>query len=1065
MQYISSKLGALLVLLCCINLAAQQRTNPVTQIRWPLATGTVNPVTPAQACTTVNYGQPYTNTTTGVLFVCAASGWTVTGSGATTPATNLLYKGNNTVNGVVAATPGTDYVVPSGNVATATALAASPTQCTGSQFAQGVAPNGNANCGTPAGGGGSPGGVSFDNQTNISGAFAAGDTGIYTYTPSTHTLNTRNQSMTGTFIQTAVNALANGGGDSVTNSVTCTQNYLPGDTGSVNGTAVCLSLPNYRDWFAGWDYGNPGENGVSASNVNWFSGHVIDATTNSSSAGIHSMFATLGTYSGPGDLNYVGLTANIRQAWIAGSDEGAHMVRKQLDELSPYNGTVATNSNNNTVLTFTGSGANPGLNSPLLDFNTKTSCTLSSANITGGPVGFGSATTSCTLPVSTVASTTNDSFGVISVPRLVGSATSSTVWSSVTTYTIGQTVSVGSNAGLYVSLQNSNTNNNPTAANSLFWGNLSQLSAAVVTFRVNSTTAPTTSTLISLLGPVFYEVVRPLSVTGSSSPYTVTALARYSHPQNTTVCIGGAVGDYFEMTAYSSGSGAGSNRYVEYVACSPTATSIYVGHQVPNGFASFVKNGAGNVYQGADIVGVINPVNGQPDGSYLAVWDNAAFTVGDVVEDVNNISAAYNYDFNIGVLNNPFASYEANFYIHPGLVGGTRTDSNGYSFIQNPLTSTNYVGAGGSYYAPALWNIEGPWSGVLALNNSPVAGIGQGIGPSANCGGYIICVANGPVSGSTTTLEGLFNEGDQATNITYDHASQVFNFNSVGGFNINGSAACTVSSGCSTSAISGQTTGYYAVAGSASTLTSTAHINELTSNEIRVTPGWGFGVNQIGGNDTVGTDGQILVLTGDNPSAYLTQDAQILIGGFNSSQNGTIWMHGVNATNGIFLDVGSGSGKFGGVGIGYTIGSTVPAQFAVQGFADFGCTGITCLASIDSSGNATFPSLTVNGSNKTVAGPAATSSTNFNSPTNITGGSYWTGSAAANNQWSWQDVLGTGANPTSTYTLTHTGSTGTLGVSMGVNFNALSFSAGGTPGVTKTCTVLPTVVGGIITSC
>jgi hypothetical protein len=40
----------------------------------------------------------------------------------------------------------------SGNAATATALAAVPTQCTAPQFATGIAANGNANCSTPAGG-------------------------------------------------------------------------------------------------------------------------------------------------------------------------------------------------------------------------------------------------------------------------------------------------------------------------------------------------------------------------------------------------------------------------------------------------------------------------------------------------------------------------------------------------------------------------------------------------------------------------------------------------------------------------------------------------------------------------------------------------------------------------------------------------------------------------------------------------------------------------------------------------------------------------------------------------
>jgi hypothetical protein len=43
------------------------------------------------------------------------------------------------------------YVL-AGNAATATALASSPAQCSGSQFAQGVTASGNANCATPAGG-------------------------------------------------------------------------------------------------------------------------------------------------------------------------------------------------------------------------------------------------------------------------------------------------------------------------------------------------------------------------------------------------------------------------------------------------------------------------------------------------------------------------------------------------------------------------------------------------------------------------------------------------------------------------------------------------------------------------------------------------------------------------------------------------------------------------------------------------------------------------------------------------------------------------------------------------
>ncbi len=58
-------------------------------------------------------------------------------------ATGLLK--NTTVTGVPRiAVPGTDYVLPSGNVATATQLAATPSTCSAGQAAQGVLANGNA---------------------------------------------------------------------------------------------------------------------------------------------------------------------------------------------------------------------------------------------------------------------------------------------------------------------------------------------------------------------------------------------------------------------------------------------------------------------------------------------------------------------------------------------------------------------------------------------------------------------------------------------------------------------------------------------------------------------------------------------------------------------------------------------------------------------------------------------------------------------------------------------------------------------------------------------------------
>jgi hypothetical protein len=55
---------------------------------------------------------------------------------------------------------------------------------------------------------------------------------------------------------------------------------------------------------------------------------------------------------------------------------------------------------------------------------------------------------------------------------------------------------------------------------------------------------------------------------------------------------------------------------------------------------------------------------------------------------------------------------------------------------------------------------------------------------------------------------------------------------------------------------------------------------------------------------------------------------------------------------------------------------------------------------------------------------AATSSVNNVCPTWAMGSTYWTGSASSADKWTWICTLGTGANPTSTLSLQHTGGTG-----------------------------------------
>ena len=61
-------------------------------------------------------------------------------------------QGIGTINAQGLYVNGTAVVLPSGNVATATALATTPTQCSSSQFATGIAASGNANCSSTLGG-------------------------------------------------------------------------------------------------------------------------------------------------------------------------------------------------------------------------------------------------------------------------------------------------------------------------------------------------------------------------------------------------------------------------------------------------------------------------------------------------------------------------------------------------------------------------------------------------------------------------------------------------------------------------------------------------------------------------------------------------------------------------------------------------------------------------------------------------------------------------------------------------------------------------------------------------
>jgi hypothetical protein len=63
---------------------------------------------------------------------------------------------------------------------------------------------------------------------------------------------------------------------------------------------------------------------------------------------------------------------------------------------------------------------------------------------------------------------------------------------------------------------------------------------------------------------------------------------------------------------------------------------------------------------------------------------------------------------------------------------------------------------------------------------------------------------------------------------------------------------------------------------------------------------------------------------------------------------------------------------------------------------------------------------------------AATSSQNQSCALSL-GSKYWTGSASASDVWTIESLLGSGSNPTSTLSLTHTGTSGNISIQLPVN--------------------------------
>lgn len=140
-----------------------------------------------------------------------------------------------------------------------------------------------------------------------------------------------------------------------------------------------------------------------------------------------------------------------------------------------------------------------------------------------------------------------------------------------------------------------------------------------------------------------------------------------------------------------------------------------------------------------------------------------------------------------------------------------------------------------------------------------------------------------------------------------------------------------------------------------------------------------------------------------------------------------------------------GSIAVGGTSTNTTIDVVTGGSGALDCVTNPYCDVVTALVPLKANANV------FTGATKFGQGSTANSGANFSSQATAFEGSYWNGTAAANDDWSWQDVLGTGTNPTTTFTLAHTGSSGTAAVSIPFPITVASCTgcgggSGGSPG-------------------
>jgi hypothetical protein len=503
----------------------------------------------------------------------------------------------------------------------------------------------------------------------------------------------------------------------------CNQTQLVSDTGASGFGSTCEDQV-FNDYYPGAQYGFPGV----GTDANGYGSQQTYSTIKSYANGIKGYLNSTQFLNGAGDINIIDMNTIVKPAWITGSDQGVSQWQSLLQEELEYTGTstgssVGTNDAIAVTITPTANTFNVALNSPLINTTAGTQTgTITFVSLTGQNLAIANTSGGYTVAASTVGSLAAD----LDVPRLVPNTTQ-------------------------------------------------QLSARLITFTVHETTPFTAGQYCDLVGGTFNETFKIASVgTPSGGIQSITAYLRYSHYNTAPMYCGGAVGQYVE---YSSDT-ANGQIYLEQVYGSPATNQILVGHQIPGGFATVLQSGskAVNVYEGGEVVGVVNPIGGIVDGQYLAIMPTpATWASGNSVRNTNNIASVYTDFFTDNIINNPYA----NVLLHQeGFAGyGGGLGEVGWASLNGGAIGGSWQGlTGGKYKSPYYSVFHNIWSAGLVFDNAPQAIANSAVDIDCpNCAGYLLGVGHIP-AGALSQNVGIFNMGDEVAQIYLDHSQSMFHF-------------------------------------------------------------------------------------------------------------------------------------------------------------------------------------------------------------------------------------------------------------------------------------------------